>query len=43
VVTVHGGASCDEAAIERDAAASPVDERGRVSRTAQIDVWPIRH
>ncbi len=33
VVTVHGGT---------DAAAPPVDERGRVSGAAHVDVWPFR-
>jgi ribosomal protein RSM22 (predicted rRNA methylase) len=36
VVTVRAPAA------EQDPNASPVDERGRVSSAAQIDVWPIR-
>jgi ribosomal protein RSM22 (predicted rRNA methylase) len=46
VLTVHAG-SGDDADGAKDAAAAaekaaPIDERGRIAKTAQIDVWPSR-
>ena len=39
VVTLRSGEGEGE---EHSEAAPPIDERGRIAKTAQIDVWPIR-
>jgi hypothetical protein len=43
VVTIRHSSSPAATAAEGEGEPMPVDERGRVSPTAQIDVWPISH
>jgi len=42
VLTVRAGAGDDAGTGDGDVTSAPIDDRGRIAKTAQIDVWPIR-